>query len=270
MSLYIYKNHKIKKKFGQNFLFNKDDILSIINVIKPKYDDIMVEIGPGLGALTKVMSCYVDELTVIEIDKDLVNMLLCMDLFKKNVIILEMDVRKFDFYSLYYKKKKLLRIFGSLPYNNAMSIILYLSKYRNFVHDMYFVLQKEIAYRLAAKPNSKFYGKLSIIIQYYYNVFLFFDIHPSSFKPSPKVYSIVVRFVPLIFPDVFVENLNNFNNLLNCVFSYRRKILKNSLCRFFTIEELKKIKINIFSRAENLSVKDFCLLSNYISDKTKI
>ncbi|MCR3754931.1 MAG: 16S rRNA m(6)2A1518,m(6)2A1519 dimethyltransferase [Candidatus Westeberhardia cardiocondylae] len=270
MSNYVYKNYRIKRRFGQNFLCSTKDITSVVDIINPKINDIMVEIGPGLGALTEVVLNFVNNLTIIEIDHDLINMLYTRYCLKDKIIFINQDVRKVNFFSLCSQNGgRLLRIFGSLPYNMAMSIIFYLSKYINCIFDMHFILQKEVANRLIAVPNSRMYGKLSVMAQYFYNVFVNFDIYPESFRPIPKVCSTLVHFVPSV-PLIPVHDVKYLRYLINFVFSRRRKTLWNSLRYFFSREELQKNNIDIFLRAENLYVRDYCILANMIYTRINI
>ncbi|CEN32344.1 Ribosomal RNA small subunit methyltransferase A [Candidatus Westeberhardia cardiocondylae] len=267
MNFYFYKNYRVKKRLGQNFLCNSSDVKRIVSIIHPKLEDIMVEIGSGLGVFTKIIASYVNNMIAIEIDKDLVKQLF-MDpvILEKKVVILEEDVRKINFFYLFLKYNKLLRIFGSLPYNIAISIIFHLCKYNDYIFDIYLILQKEIAIRLVAKPNTKFYGKLSVFMQYFYEIVYILDISPTSFKPVPKVFSSLVRLVP-IKPFIFVRNVQVLQKIIEHAFNQRRKIIRNSLQYLFDIEDFKKINLDDSLRAENLTLENYCLLANILDKK---
>ncbi|WP_041070074.1 16S rRNA (adenine(1518)-N(6)/adenine(1519)-N(6))-dimethyltransferase RsmA [Candidatus Ishikawella capsulata] len=262
----FYKNHHIRKRFGQHFLINVNIINRIISAINPQSNDYIIEIGPGLGALTEPIIKYLDNLTIIEIDRDLVRRLSDNNHINKKIIILEKDVMNVNFSKLIQKNKK-MRIFGNLPYNISTKIIFYLFNYITFIKDMHFMLQKEVADRLVAKPGEKSYGKLTIMAQYYCQIIPLFTISSGSFFPSPNVDSVMVRLIPhQIIPYPAID-MCMLNFIVNEAFKKRRKILRNSLKNIFTAEVLELFGICPLSRAENISGEQYIKLANSISNQ---
>ncbi|XBC44493.1 MAG: 16S rRNA (adenine(1518)-N(6)/adenine(1519)-N(6))-dimethyltransferase RsmA [Buchnera aphidicola (Schlechtendalia peitan)] len=264
MIKFTYNKHCVKKRLGQNFLINNDVINNIISSISPKSTDVMVEIGPGLGALTDHIYNIVHKLFVIEYDNDLVTKLLIAYSNIKNLEIFFKNVLEFDFFRIGNNYYNSIRVFGNLPYNISVSILLHLFKYNNIV-DIHCMFQKEVADRLLACPGTKNYGRLSIISQYYCNITRLFDVYPQSFRPIPKINSTFLRLSPHKKYSCSMKNIKHLIKIVTLAFRNRRKILKNSLSELFNENTLINLKINPMLRAENLSVKQYCYLSNYIS-----
>ncbi|MFI4846907.1 MAG: 16S rRNA (adenine(1518)-N(6)/adenine(1519)-N(6))-dimethyltransferase RsmA [Candidatus Makana argininalis] len=258
-----YKKNKLIQNYGQNFLNDKYIINLIISSINPKKNQNFVEIGAGFGSLTKPMLSIVDKMIAIEIDKKLFLFLNKNLNFKKKFKLINNNVMKIDFLKLSKKIGKPIRIFGNLPYNISKSLIIYLIQYISIIKDMHFMLQKELVNRITAHPNNKYYCRLSIIIQYYFKIIKIFEVPSFYFKPKPKVDSIFVRFVLNKNPIIKVKNIKNLFLLTKLTFNNRRKMLINSLSKIFNVKEFIKLGINYNLRAENLSIKDYCKLSNY-------
>lgn len=262
-----YKNHIIKKKWGQNFLNDQNIISSIIKIINPKQYQTIIEIGPGLGALTQPILNIIDFLILIELDLQLINKLRQICDHKK-LKILHQDVMTVNFFHLCNQSKKKLRLIGNLPYNIASKLIIYLFQYIDIIDDMHFMLQKEVADRIIAQPHSKNYGRLSILTQYYYQVFPVLKISKHSFIPSPNIESAMIKFVPHHhsnpYPAINVELLSM---ITQAAFHQRRKIIRNSLSPFFSATEIIKQGININMRAENLTIQQFCMLTKVLHNK---
>lgn len=258
------KKHIPLKKLSQNFLIDSNIIKKIVNLIHPKLDETLVEIGPGLAALTKPICCLINELIIIEIDKYLLERLKTYSFYSK-LIVFYQDALTFDYLKLFNKKNKLIRIFGNLPYNISTSLILYLFKSINIIKDMNFMLQKEVAERLVASPGSKLYGRLSIIAQYYCNIQILLHVSPKCFRPIPKVNSIFIRLTPYTndFP-YFTHNIQVLSYITNLAFQKRRKVLRHSLGKIFSEKTLIKLNIDPTLRPENISVLQYCQLSNYM------
>ncbi|QOI11281.1 16S rRNA (adenine(1518)-N(6)/adenine(1519)-N(6))-dimethyltransferase RsmA [Blochmannia endosymbiont of Colobopsis nipponica] len=265
MKKIIYQNHQIKKKFGQNFLNDQHIIDLIIYYISPKNNENLIEVGPGLGALTKRIAKYVNHLTAIEIDKDLVQKLKKSLSHQKNIKILHKNVMSINFQNLSNKIGESLRIFGNLPYNISTQLIFHLLKYINVIQDMHFMLQKEIADRLIAMPNNKNYGILSIMVQYFCTVFHLTEVPSKSFIPNPKVNSTFIRLTPHNNKPYLANNLKNLSIIVKTAFKQRRKIIKNSLKNLLNTKQIIKQGIDPTLRAENLDIKQFCLLSNVLN-----
>lgn len=251
------------KKYGQNFLVNKNVIEDIVNFINPKMKQTLIEIGPGLGALTKPVCNIVDELIVIEIDPVVLSFLEKFSFYSKLTVFCQ-DALNFNYFNLFYSKNRLMRIFGNLPYNIATSLLFYFFKNNKIIEDMNFMLQKEFAERLVASPGNKSYGRLSIISQYYYNIKIKFDVLSLNFRPIPKVDSSFVNFKPYKNSPYFTYDVNVLSNITNLAFQKRRKTLRNSLKNIVSEKILLKLDIDPKLRAENVSILQYCHLSNYI------
>ncbi|UPT14517.1 16S rRNA (adenine(1518)-N(6)/adenine(1519)-N(6))-dimethyltransferase RsmA [Buchnera aphidicola] len=258
------KKHIPIKKFSQNFLTDFNVIKKIVKFINPQLNDILVEIGPGLAAITRPVCDLINKLIVIEIDKFLLERLKKCSFYPKLIIYHE-DALEFDYLKLFHKKNKLIRIFGNLPYHISTSLILHLFKRINIIKDMNFMLQKEFAERLIASPGSKLYGRLSIISQYYCNIKVLLHVSSKCFKPAPKVESIFLNLTPHTdcFP-YFTYNTNVLSYITNLAFQKRRKILRHSLGKIFSEKVFMKLNINPRLRPENISILQYCQLSNYM------
>ncbi|HET9678577.1 MAG TPA: 16S rRNA (adenine(1518)-N(6)/adenine(1519)-N(6))-dimethyltransferase RsmA [Buchnera sp. (in: enterobacteria)] len=260
-----YFGHRISKSLGQHFLIDNFFIKNIIRIINPKREEIMFEIGPGMGALTKPILLLTDNLSVIEIDENLVNFLKKNIINKKTKIFLQ-DILKFNFRNFVSSNKK-IRIFGNLPYNISSKIIFYLILFKDIFSDLHFLLQKEVVKRFCATPDTKEYGRLSVLIQYHFNVKSFFDIPPKSFFPIPKVNSSFIRLIPNKLSSIFLKETYYLNIITKLAFSNRRKIIKNSLKILFSENEFFEMNISPFARAENLNLLEYCRLSKYLFKK---
>ncbi|MXP51134.1 16S rRNA (adenine(1518)-N(6)/adenine(1519)-N(6))-dimethyltransferase RsmA [Pantoea sp. SoEX] len=267
MNNFIYQGHFIRKRFSQNFLKDEYTINKIISTINPQEDELLVEIGPGLGALTKHICKYIDKLIVIELDSNLVQKLKQNPNFGYKLTIFQKDATKFDFNKcLASKNKKLLRIFGNLPYHISTILIFNIFKYVNLIKDMHFMLQKEVVDRMAIGPGSKVYGRLSIMTQYYCKVIPILEIHPKSFIPVPKVNSMLVRLVPYDQLPHPVIDVNLLNYITKIAFSQRRKKLNNSLNKVIPENIFKELSIDSALRAEDISVAQYCSLANWLAN----
>lgn len=260
-----------KKHFGQHFLRDQQVIQHIIQVIDIQPADHLVEIGPGLGALTTSLLSLVTSLDVIELDRDLIPKLrnLCEKASGK-LNIYQADVLKFDFATLISTPSP-LRIVGNLPYNISTPLLFHIIKNINIIKDMHFMLQLEVAQRLAAAPGSKDYGRLSVMVQYYCNVDLLFQVAPQSFYPAPAVDSAFVRLTPFV-PNkrkFTAQNIDVFSNVVRAAFAQRRKTIHNNLKQIISADtldaELRKLNIDPASRAEELTVEKFVQISNVLS-----
>lgn len=259
--------HVPKKRFGQNFLCDQNIIEQIINVIAPKTTEHFVEIGPGKGALTLQLLPKVKKLDAIELDRDLIPILVKSCANFHNLILHQADVLQFDFATL---PDLPLRVVGNLPYNISTPVLFYLADYNELVTDLHFMLQLEVAERMIAKPNSKAYGRLSVMLQYYYNIDLLFHVPASSFSPIPKVTSAFVRLRPQTAKKIAVKDLNLFADLVRAAFNHRRKTIKNSLQEFISGEELSALGISPLCRAEQLTVDNYVQICNSINIINKL
>jgi len=252
--------HVAKKKFGQNFLKDSSIIHAIIQSIQPLQDDLLVEIGPGLGALTKPLLEKTKHLFAIELDRDIVNWMQ-NQYSKNNITIFNEDVLNFNFNQ--FDKK--IRIIGNLPYNISTPILFKCIEDIKIISDLHFMLQKEVVDRMIAAPSSSEYGRLSVMLQYYFAMEHLVHVPKESFDPEPKVESSFVRLIPYDNYPFVANNIVQFGKIVKEAFSQRRKTIRNTLKNFMNANDFENIDINPQLRAENLSVSDFVKISNYLS-----
>jgi len=257
--------HKARKRFGQNFLQDHNIIYNILSNIQARKEDHWVEIGPGLGAITEPLLQENIELDVVELDRDLVKFLDDKFKNKANFTIHSADALKFDFSTLAKEGEK-LRIIGNLPYNISTPLLFHLLDNAFCIEDMHFMLQKEVVNRICAEPGSKRYGRLSVMIQYYCETELIFDVPPESFNPVPKVMSAIVKLIPHEKPPVKVDDILVLNKVVTTAFSQRRKTLRNSLKTLITEEQIIALGINPTLRAESITLSEFALISQTLID----
>lgn len=266
MNANYFKKHIPLKKYGQNFLIDQNIINNIIKSINPKNKEVFVEIGPGLAALTKPICEILEELIVIEIDLNLLNFLKKCSFYSKLKVFFE-DALHFNYIDLFHKKNQLIRVFGNLPYNISTSLIFNLFKQIKVIKDMNFMVQKEVAERLSAIPGTKLYGRLSIMSQYYCNIKIILNAIPENFKPVPKVCSIFINLTPHVNSPYFVYDVNILSYVTKKAFQKRRKMLRHSLRELFSEKKLIQLDIEPTLRAENISIFQYCKLSNYLYKK---
>ena len=243
--------HQPRKRFGQNFLVDHQIVNQIISTISPKNDDSIVEIGPGKGAITFPLLEYLDHLSVIEIDRDLVSMLELEG--QKKLTVHQSDALTFDFNQIPNK----LRVIGNLPYNISSPLLFHLLDYRDQIVDMTFMLQKEVVDRIVAPPGNKTYGRLSVMMQAFYEVELMFVVPKESFEPQPKIESAILYLKTKEQP--LVKNSKPLEEIVKLAFSQRRKTLKNCLK---SVLNQSQTDIDLSQRAEMLSVENFVTLMN--------
>lgn len=251
--------HFPRKRFGQNFLQDDQIIQQIINVIFPNSDQHLVEIGPGKGALTEYLLKYNCQLDIVELDNDLVKILATKFNSFRQLQIHNNDILKFDFNQL---KPIPLRVIGNLPYNISTQLLFYLLDYVHLIQDMTFMLQKEVVERLIATPATSAYGRLSVILQYHYQIYKLFDVAPDAFWPPPKVQSSIVQLIPHSTPPVEILNQQHFNQIVTAAFSKRRKTLRNNLKHILDNETIQNSGIDPKIRGETLTLAEFARLAN--------
>jgi len=254
--------HQPRKRFGQNFLQNQLVIDDIVAVIGAAREDRMVEIGPGLGALTEPLARMLNQLHVIELDRDIVAALRGR---YGNVVIHEGDALKFDFSSLGAN----LRVVGNLPYNISTPLLFHLVTYAEHIRDIHVMLQKEVVERMVAEPGGGEYGRLSVMLQYRFDMEKVLDVGPDAFYPQPKVDSAVVRMMPraVIQPAALDEAV--FARVVMAAFSQRRKTLRNTLRGTMDETDFVTLAIDPGARAETLSVSDFVRLANRVVERAE-
>ena len=252
-------HHAPRKRFGQNFLVDTQVITGIIQAINPDRDDCLVEIGPGLGALTRPLLGSVSHLHAVEIDRDIVERLR-REFPEEKLTVHACDALEFDFSAL----GRNLRVVGNLPYNISTPLLFHLGQFAELIRDMHFMLQKEVVARMVAAPSTPDYGRLSVMLQSRFEMEQLFTVPPDCFRPAPKVESAFVRMVPLRQPLVEASKEGLFASIVSAAFSQRRKTLRNTLRRYLKPEDYAVLKIDPGLRAENLSVAEFVAITNSI------
>ncbi len=258
--------HIAKKRFGQNFLTDQGVITSLVEAISPRMDDLLVEIGPGLGALTKPLLQRLKLLHVVEVDRDIIAWMqteYSKPAYSNNAIeIHNADALKFDFTSLGDN----LRVTGNLPYNISTPILFHLLDNVSHITDMHFMLQKEVVERMVAHPSTPAYGRLSVMLQYRLKMDYLITVPPEAFEPAPKVESAFVRCVPHAALPFVAKDEALFAKVVLAAFGQRRKTLRNTLKGLLEDDGFIALNINSQLRAENLSVADFVSIANYLSE----
>ncbi len=259
-----HMGHQARKRFGQNFLHDDNVIRNIVKSIRPKVGENIVEIGPGMGAITEqLLDATEGFLNVVELDRDLIPGLKVKFFNQPGFKVHEADALQFDFEQLKTDERP-LRIVGNLPYNISTPLIFHLLSYAGTVKDMHFMLQKEVVQRMAAGPGENNYGRLSIMAQYFCDVQHLFDVGPESFHPAPKVDSAIVRLVPYQTLPHPVKDHRTLENVVRTSFSMRRKTLRNNLKKVISSEQLEILGIDPSLRPERLGLAEFVAISDYV------
>lgn len=253
------KEHRARKRFGQNFLQDKSIIQDIVRAVRPQPEDTVIEIGPGLAAITEPLAMAVNKLHVIEIDRDIVVRLRTLP-FASKLLIHEGDVLQFDFNTVPGKKK----IVGNLPYNISTPLLFRFGQYANDIIDMHFMLQKEVVERMVAVAGSNDYGRLSVMLQYFFEMENLLDVPPQAFIPAPKVDSAVVRMIPQCGRIGIAEDFNHFAALVKQAFQQRRKTIHNNLKESVDDAALMAVGIDPGSRPERVMPELYVALSNHL------
>ncbi len=258
------KQYRARKRFGQNFLQDPVVLQRIATAIDPHPGQRLIEIGPGLGALTRQILPLAEKLAVVELDRDLIPLLQQNCTGLGTLEIHSADALKFDFCTFRQLENK-IRLFGNLPYNISTPLLFHLFKQLSCIQDMHFMLQKELVERITAAPGSKTYGRLSVMVQFYCQVEMLFIVGPEAFRPAPKVDSAIIRLIPHPEPPVEVTDPAAFSRLVTQAFSQRRKTLRNTLKKMLTAEQISSTGIDPGIRAEQLSLQEFALLANLVT-----
>ena len=241
------EGHQARKRFGQNFLHDQRVIAKIVRSVNPRPGQNILEIGPGLAALTSPLIGECDALTVVELDRDLAAGLPGRVPHPERLTIIEADA---------------LRVVGNLPYNISTPLLFHLLEFGGKVQDMHFMLQKEVVDRITALPNTKEYGRLSVMIQYFCKPTFLFEVPPGSFNPPPKVTSAVFRLEPYADKPIVAKNEKALARLVSHVFTQRRKTLRNSLKGMLVEDGFEKAGVDPMARPETLTLEQFVALSD--------
>ncbi len=250
-----------RKRFGQHFLHDPYVIHRIVNAISPQEGENMVEIGPGLGAMTCRLLEKLGRLDVVEIDKNLIPPLKAACGKHGKLIVHNENALRFDFSRLAPAEGK-LRIVGNLPYNISTPLIFHLLKFTAFIQDMIFLLQKEVVQRINAAAATSDYGRLSVMVQYRCHTEQLLNVDPSAFSPAPKVDSALIRLIPFEKAVFAINDEAHFARLVTKVFNQRRKTLKNALIGLLSEDQIAAAGIEPGVRGETLSIQQLADLSN--------
>ena len=256
--------HRARKRFGQHFLTDIGVIDAIVRAVHPAADDVIVEIGPGQGAITDSLAQSAGHLHAIELDRDLAAKLRRKYASNATVTIHEADALAFDFATLGDQ----LRIVGNLPYNISTPLLFHLLRFRERIVDMHFMLQKEVVERMAAGPGSKTYGRLGIMLGCYLQIESLFNVDRLAFSPPPDVTSAVVRLDPLPQGTYTICDNAALSKLVTTAFMQRRKTLRNALKKMADTEDFAAVGIDAGQRPEQIAIADYVALSNHLCQKS--
>ena len=251
--------HIARKRFGQNFLTDQVVLDDIIQAIRPKAGEVMVEIGPGLAAMTRLLLQSLGHMHVVELDRDLVTRLK-KQFPPEKLTVHSADALAFDFAAISRAEGQKLRVVGNLPYNISTPLLFHLAQFAGQVEDQHFMLQKEVVERMVAEPGSKVYGRLSVMLQWRYRMGLMFIVPPTAFDPPPQVESAIVRMVPIAQPLACEQA--RLEQVVAQAFSMRRKVIRNSLALLFTEAQLIDAGIDPSLRPEMLALEQYVALAN--------
>ena len=259
--------HRARKRFGQNFLRDDGVINRIISAIHPLPDQHIVEIGPGQGALTGLLTASGCQIDVIELDRDLVPSLIASHGQSPRFKLHSADALKFDYGQLASGPGS-LRIVGNLPYNISTPLIFKLLENAHIIHDMHFMLQLEVVNRLAASPGNKNWGRLGIMAQYHCQIESLFEVPPTAFSPAPKVQSAIVRLQPRAESPWPACDETVLRRLVQAAFAQRRKTLRNNLKGILDGDALEELGIDPGARSETLELRQFIAMANAVAATT--
>lgn len=254
------RTHHHKKRFGQHFLHDDNIIRKLLRAIRPEPGQSFIEIGPGEGALTLPLLAESKALTAIELDRDLIDNLKRKAEKVGSLRLIQADVLEVDLGSLDLPSP--WRVVGNLPYNISTPLMFHLLKWADRISDMHFMVQKEVAQRILAGPDSKQYGRLSVMIQYYCETEYLFDVPPGCFTPPPRVDSAIIRLRPHARPPFPVSDVDHLAQVVQSAFGQRRKTIGNSLKGLIERDRLQALGIDPRLRAENLSPEDYSRIAN--------
>lgn len=249
-----------KKKFGQNFLIDKYTINQIIDSINPNSEQSILEIGPGLGALTIPLLKKIKHINVVEIDTDMIEFL------KKNIPLSKITIYQKDILDF---EEQIISgfdlVIGNLPYYISTPILLKIAKNKKNNSGLFFMLQKEVAERVSAVPSTKMYGRLSLMLQYFYDIELMFDIPAEAFNPIPKITSSFVKFSKKNSQNLTALNIDNYERVIKLAFQQKRKTLKNNFKDILNKNDFINLNIDSSLRAETLTIDNFVNIENYLT-----
>ncbi|HTJ95598.1 MAG TPA: 16S rRNA (adenine(1518)-N(6)/adenine(1519)-N(6))-dimethyltransferase RsmA [Pararobbsia sp.] len=254
-----HQGHVARKRFGQNFLVDHGIIDSIVEAINPQARERIVEIGPGLGALTTPLAARLDQMHAVELDRDLIGRL--TRTFGDKLVLHAGDALEFDFRPLAdvpgATGPRNLRVVGNLPYNISSPLLFHLMTFADVIIDQHFMLQDEVVERMVAEPGSKAFSRLSVMLQYRYWMDKLFDVPPESFEPPPKVNSAIVRMIPRTDDELARVDVRVLGELVTAAFSQRRKMLRNTLGAYRDRVDFDAMGFDLQRRAEDVPVDEY-------------
>ena len=253
--------HRPRKRFSQNFLVDPNTIERIVTMVAPLAGERVVEIGPGRGAITELLVQQVDDLVVIEIDRDLVAQLATRFAGLRIITADALRVRYDDL----FEGSERFRVVGNLPYNISTPLLFHLMAFARHIEDAHFMLQEEVVDRITAAPGEKAWGRLGVMIQYHCKVERLFSVSPEAFTPKPQVRSRILRLEPHRELPFKAHSWKLFDQVVRAAFSQRRKTLRNALKSVPGIELLPDLGIDFSARPETLSVEDFVHIGNALA-----
>jgi 16S rRNA (adenine1518-N6/adenine1519-N6)-dimethyltransferase len=253
--------HVARKRFGQNFLTDKLVLDNIIDAIGPQRGQAMVEIGPGLAAMTALLLKSLDHMHVVELDRDLVARLE-KAYPREKLTVHSGDALKFDFGSIPVPEGQKLRVVGNLPYNISSPLLFHLAEFAPLVEDQHFMLQKEVVERMVAEPGTKAYSRLSVMLQWRYDMDLLFIVPPTAFDPPPQVDSAIVRMIPK--RQKLEVDGDTLEKVVAKAFSQRRKVIRNCVAGMFTEAQLVEAGIDPGARPEAVGLEQYVALANLL------
>jgi 16S rRNA (adenine1518-N6/adenine1519-N6)-dimethyltransferase len=256
--------HRPRRRFGQHFLVDIAYIQRIVEAINPRHSDRVIEIGPGLGALTAPLLERLDSLHVVEIDRDIVARLAAR-FPGERLVVHQGDALEFDFATM----GSGLRLIGNLPYNISTPMLFHTARFAACIRDCHFMLQEEVVDRMVAKPGGKSFGRLSVMLQYRFRVEKVFDVPPRAFRPVPRVNSALASLTPHAALPAPAQDELLLAQLVSKAFSQRRKTLRNALADYATVQELAALGLDPRLRPENLSLEDFVRVANAIASRAR-
>ncbi|MFC4160332.1 16S rRNA (adenine(1518)-N(6)/adenine(1519)-N(6))-dimethyltransferase RsmA [Chitinimonas lacunae] len=261
------KSHQPRKRFGQNFLQDQGVINDILSAIGARPGEAVVEIGPGLAALTAPLIARLGRLHAVEIDRDIVAQL-TRRFSPEQLVLHNADALQFDFGALAAQMApgSKIRLVGNLPYNISTPLLFHLAEFSDRIEDAHFMLQNEVVLRMVAEPGSADYGRLGVMLQYLFEMEKLLDVPPTAFYPPPKVDSAIVRMIPRPF-HVTAADPEGLAKLVAAAFAQRRKTLRNNLKGLVSDADFAAVGLEPGLRPENVSVADYVRLANHLGPR---
>jgi len=256
-----------RKSLGQNFLQDANIIRKIVASLNIKVGDVVLEVGPGRGALTELILAHAGVLHVVEFDRDLAEYWRSRSSAttveeSSSLVVHESDILNFDLSEIISRSEQKIKVIGNLPYNISSPILFHLLQYAHAIDSQVLMLQKEVVERMSAQPGGKQFGRLSVMLQYRYHIENLFTVPATAFFPPPKVESAIARLTPRESIVLPARNLDDFALIVKQSFSQRRKTLRNNMKNYLTVEQIESLGILPSARAETLSVEEFVKLAN--------